>query len=634
MSARPPTPDEARARAEAAAANVVPPAESEPKAEAETTNQATVLLELAREHYRLLRSEDGEAYGVRKDGPNIAIPLGRGGAFGNHLVRLFYEAKGKAPSDQAETTAVKVLRAYLDDEEREPVHLRVARLGNGVVLDLGTSDGSCVVVTAEGWRIEDKSPVVFRRSACLPLPIPQCDPDGLATLRSLVNASEAQFRLGVAWLVAALIPGVPHPILVVRGEQGTAKTTLARIFQSVIDPSGIGPGALPKDERDLAVRMVSTYVQAFDNVSNISPWLSDALCRAAYGENFVTRTLYSNRDVTILRYTRPIILNTIDAGALNGDLVERGLPLDLERIPPENRRAERAAIGDDPSINPGLYDQLDKDSPVILGALLDLVSAVFRHVPQVAAGTSPRMADFGKILAAIDLAQGWSIGTLFADLVDSETGSLIEQSPFATRLVEFMEDREEWRGTATVLLEELAVLLPDKDRPPKGWPADATRAGGALRRFAPALRQHGIEAERDREGKARTRTWEIRKLASAASAASATTADLGKQADAKADAGGQADASVRSASAVVSATFPQVDSYFDPLADAADAKSPENFDGPGGFGPDSYGAAADALREVRCPSCRWRFETTVPPGNPAYCGRCDIEFIPQEGGRA
>jgi hypothetical protein len=449
---------------------------SDEQPDGQAANQATVLVELARKHYRLIRSEDGEAYAVRLDGPNIAIGLGRDGQFGNHLVRLFLEATGGAPSDQAERMAVKILRAYLDDDPPEPVHLRIARHGNGVVLDLGTADGACVIVTAKGWTTESVSPVVFRRGAGLPLPEPQHGEDGLARLHSLVNASEKQFRLGVAWLVACLIPDIPHPILTPRGEQGSAKTSLARIFQGVIDPSGAKPGSLSRDEQDFAVRMNAAYVQAFDNASAIPPWLSDALCRASTGDSFIARTLYANRDVTILQYLRPVILTTIDAGQLNGDLVERSLPIDLDRITPEKRKTERSAIGDDVDKKPGLYDLLDKHRPVILGAILDLLASVFQQIPAVTLDRLPRMADFGKVLAALDKAQGWKTFSLYSDLVDSETGALIEGNPFAARLVEFMSKRQEWTGTATVLREELTAMLPDKEHPPKGWPADATRA--------------------------------------------------------------------------------------------------------------------------------------------------------------
>jgi hypothetical protein len=616
-----------------ASLDVEPDALAAAQPDPDAPNQATALFALARTNYRLMRSEDGETYAVRRNGPNIAIPVARGGPFGSHLIRLFYEAESKIPSDEAERSAVKLMRAYLADQEPESVHLRVAQHGpDCVVLDLGTADGSCVLVTADGWRIEPRSPVVFRRAAALPLPEPQRDVDGLARLRVLVNASDDQLRLGVSWLVAALIPAMPHPILLPRGEQGSAKTTLSRILQAVIDPSGLKPGALPRDERDFAVRMTAAYVQAFDNVSAIPPWLSDALCRAATGDSFVTRTLYTDRDVTILQYSRPIILNTIDAGALSGDLVERSLPLDLDRIPPEKRRTERAVIGDDPDTNPGLYDQLDKDRPVILGAVLDLVADVLRHVPQVTTGPLPRMADFGRVLAALDAAQGWDIGGVFSDLVDSETGALIEGNPFASRLVEFMEDRDEWSGTATALLDELTALLPDKDHPPRRWPADPTRAGGQLRRLAPSLRVHGIEVESARKGKVGRRTLEIRKLASAASAASAdrltsddrsTLTDAADAGKAQADA---ADAGRRCADSLASAIFPQADGSLSASADAADANSAAI--STSGWSEGSHGATAntDSSRPTSevgpCARCGARCHRYGDSGH-ALCAACE-----------
>jgi hypothetical protein len=255
--------------------------------DAEEANQATQLQALARDHYRMVTAEDGKAYAVPIDGPNVAISLGR--QFARQLVKLFLEKTGSAPGAQAVSTAIQILLAYLDGQEPEPVHIRLARDGNTVVLDLGTKDGRCVIIDASGWRIEERSPVLFRRGVGTPLPEPVRGGDGLARLRNLVNLNEEQFRLGVAWLVAALVPGIPHPILVTRGEQGTAKTTLARIFQRLIDPSHLDPGALPDNERisrsgciTLTFRR-STMRQAFRSFCQMrsAARLPGALSRAA-----------------------------------------------------------------------------------------------------------------------------------------------------------------------------------------------------------------------------------------------------------------------------------------------------------------------------------------------------------------
>jgi hypothetical protein len=506
----------------------------------EDANQATQLQALAREHYRMVTAEDGKAYAVPVDGPNVAISLGR--QFARQLVKLFLEKTGTAPGAQAVSTAIQILLAYLDGQEPEPVHIRLARYGNAVVLDLGTKDGRCVIVDSSGWRVEERSPVLFRRGVGTPLPEPVRGGDGLARLRNLVNLNEEQFRLGAAWLVASLVPGIPHPILVTRGEQGTAKTTLARIFQRLIDPSHLDPGALPDNEKDLAVRMHNAYVQAFDNTSSIPELLSDALCRATTGGTFAGRMLYSDDEISVLSYLRIIILTTVEAGQLRADLVERMLPLDLDRIEPEKRKTERAVIGDNPDDKPGVFDLLDQGHAAILGDLLDLLSGVLKHIPDVVISHLPRMADFAKILAALDTCQEWKTFPLYSQLVDSETGALVEGNPFAARLMEFMERRGEWEGTATALRRELTAMLDDKEHPPRGWPADATRAGGQLKRMAPSLRVHGIEVTSDREGKGRTRTYKVAKTASAASAASAAHPDQAEQADARADASGAADA--------------------------------------------------------------------------------------------
>jgi hypothetical protein len=507
--------------------------------ELDPTNQATLLVQLARKHFRLLRSEDGQPYAVDLNGPNIAIELGRDGDFAGRLVRLFVESEGKAPSDNAERMAIKILAAYLRDSDPEPVHLRSAVHEGAMILDLGTPDGHCVTVGAGGWTMLDRSPVLFRRDVGFPLPVPArtARGDGLDRLRALLHCDEALFRLVCAWLAIVLVPGVPHPILVLRGEQGTSKTTFASIVQRVIDPSALAPGALPDTQRDFAVRMNAAYVQAFDNVTKIPQWMSDALCRAATGDVFAARTLYSNRGLTVLRYTRAVILTTIEPGALSGDLVERMLPADLDRIPAGGRKTERAVIGEDKDKKPGIYDLLDKHHAVILGAILDLLSGVFRNIGGVELDNLPRMADFGKMLAALDKAQGWQTYDHYLTLTENETGALLEQYPFGVAIKEFMDGRDdEWRGTATELRKELTSRLPDSQRPPNrlpdGWPADATRAGGQLRRIGPILRTHGIETRLDKQGRQKTKLWSLRKTASAASAASAPPSDLLELADA------------------------------------------------------------------------------------------------------
>ena len=154
-----------------------------------------------------------------------------------------------APSGAALADALAVLEGAATRKPRESVALRLARDFTGaIVLDLGRADGRCVLVEPGQWRVTDRSTILFRRSALTgEMPVPVTGGDVEELLGDLVNAQQKMVRLIVAWLLAALIPDLPHPILGVFGEQGTAKTTLMRTLAMLIDPSPAPTRTTPRD---------------------------------------------------------------------------------------------------------------------------------------------------------------------------------------------------------------------------------------------------------------------------------------------------------------------------------------------------------------------------------------------------
>lgn len=484
-------------------------------------NQATELVNLAREHYDLFPSEDGRTWAVERRGPNIAIPLGRKGRFTRRLARRFIEETGRAPGDQAIGDAMRIITAYLDDEDPRPVHLRVARHGKDIVLDLGRADGKCVVVSAGKWEVTGRSPVPFRRGRTGPLPLPVHGDSGLKTLRKLLNVGDDLFRLAVACEVCYLIPGIPYPITGIRGEQGTAKTTAAKLLIRCIDPGG-APGPLPRDERKFAVKMWNAHVHAFDNLSDIAPYQSDMLCRAATGDDYSDRTLYSDDESTSIPYVRPIILTGIDLGAIQSDLAERQAPIDLEPIAEGRRRTERTVIGSDGAgDDQGVIDEFDAAHPEILGALLDLLADVLTYLPKVGKIPLPRMADFGVVLAALDkrheALHGEPHSTPLLGLYRNLSRNIVAESArddvVGNTILALMQKRDEWNGTATALLKKLVQFLPPPapDKLPPKWPTPQG-LGHRIPKLAPALRLNGLEIEKDREGHNRDRTITIRRV--------------------------------------------------------------------------------------------------------------------------
>ncbi|MEU9136214.1 ATP-binding protein [Streptomyces sp. NPDC048404] len=444
---------------------------------------ASRLVALARERYRFVTSPDGRPYAVALDGPNTALPLRNKGGLRQRLARQFADAyPGEVASQSALADAMTVLEGLAEDADPVPVHLRVGRDAAGaVVVDLGSTDGRAVVVTATGWNIVDRAPVLFRRSGAMaPMPPPVLDGDGLAKLHALLNMDEPTFHQLVAWLVAAWIPEIPHPALVCKGEQGTGKSKAAQMFINLIDPSPAAKRSQPRDEKAWSRQAFASWALCLDNISTIPPWLSDTLCKAVTGDGVVDRALYTDDDVVVLTFKRVLALTTIDAGALAGDLAERVLLLDLQLIDSEHRRSEEE-----------LDASFELARPAVLGALFDVLACVLAVLPSVRLDSMPRMADFARVLAAVDQTQGWNtLGNYLATSANVATDAM-EGDPFAMAIAHLVDQAGTWQGTAGQLLEVLPAPLV---RPPN-WPKDATRASGRVKRLAPLLRSIGITVD-------------------------------------------------------------------------------------------------------------------------------------------
>jgi hypothetical protein len=208
------------------------------------------------------------------------------------LHRYFLQTKS-APNREALSTAIATLeaRAHFDAPMRQ-VYVRTASHDGKIYLDLCDETWRAVEIDAKGWRIVPTPPVRFIRApGMLPLPAPVRGGQ-VEDLCDFVNIkTRRDFILLLAYILAALRDRGPYPILVLRGEEGTGKSTLVRFVRSLIDPNKVALRPVPREERDLYIAARNGYLLVFDNVSHLSPSLSDALCRLATGGGFATRML-------------------------------------------------------------------------------------------------------------------------------------------------------------------------------------------------------------------------------------------------------------------------------------------------------------------------------------------------------
>jgi hypothetical protein len=152
------------------------------------------------------------------------------------------------------------------------------------------------------------------------LPIPAPEGGGsVEALASFLNlSSRNDFVLIVAWLLAALRFGGPYPLLAISGEQGSAKTVLSKLLKSLVDPNVAPVRAPAREERDLMIAANNGYLLAFDNLSGLPFWLSDALCRLASGGSFAVRQLYTDDEEVLFQAARPILLNGTACARVRG----------------------------------------------------------------------------------------------------------------------------------------------------------------------------------------------------------------------------------------------------------------------------------------------------------------------------
>jgi hypothetical protein len=458
--------------------------------------QADILIELA-QSAELFHIPDGTAFADIRINDHRESWTIRGKGFRRWLARRYYEETRGAPSSEAMQSALNVIdaRAHFDSPERA-VHIRVGGQGDRLYLDLCDETWRAVEIDASGWRVINDPPVRFRRAAgMLALPMPVSG-GSVETLRAFLNLrTDADFVLAVGWILACLRDRGPYPVLVLSGEQGSAKSTFSTILRALLDPNTAPLRALPREDRDLFIAASNGHVLAFDNVSGLQTWISDTLSRLATGGGFAVRQLYTDQDEVLFDATRPVILNGIEDIVTRPDLADRAVFLMLEPIPDESRRPEGR-----------LRHRAPAHSRRAAGCSGRGFEAVVRD-PFAQAATEGRLCAVGDRLRDGSVAFQAPFGRLIAaTAMRPWTGSsTLTRSPVRA----FMVARTEWTGTAAVLLGDLEEMAGQRIAKSKTWPNGPRALAGRLRQAATFLRKVGIECRFDREGKARTRMIHI-----------------------------------------------------------------------------------------------------------------------------
>lgn len=358
---------------------------------------------------------------------------------------------------------------------------RVGRIDENIFFDMG--DANSIKTTNKDWKI-NPSPILFRRfghQAVQVKPTPGGDP---WKLFDYLNIDENDKLLLMVYIISLFVPDIAHPVLNVWGEHGSAKSFLCTAINQLCDPTSVTKLMPNKNDLDLIQNLYKHYVTVYDNLSEITPHLSDILCQACTGSSFNKRRLYTDSEDVVFRIKHAVILNSIEMLLMRQDLIDRSIILHLKRISPSRRRQEA-----------DLWTGFDADKASILGGIFDCLVKAMEILPKVPPMELPRMADFYQWGYAITEAlgrEGAEFVAAYASNINKQNNCVRHNNTLCQAVIELMEGRELHDATVKVTLEKL-VDIANPRASDQTFPKAPKELAAHLGQIKPTLAEYGIE---------------------------------------------------------------------------------------------------------------------------------------------
>lgn len=403
------------------------------------------------------------------------------------LSSQLYRETGQAPTGAALDTVLDSLkaRALFDSPVRE-VHLRVAKVGAGYVIDIGDDQRRVIKVDAAGWKLVASTDVLFHRpSSMRALPVPELG-GSMEALRPFVNLGEKEFDMALAWMIEALRPDTHKPLLELSGPMGSAKSSTQARLRQLIDPNAADLRAPPRKSIELMVMATNSYMVSLENVSSLGAEMQDDLCRLSTGAGFGTRRLYANFDEALTCLMRPVMINGIAPNASRQDLIDRTVSLSVMPI-----KTYVSALS--------LDAEFAAARPKIFGAMLDLFAKALAVLPSVSIAPDkiPRMADFAAMGEAVFRSIGHAPETFVRHYDELKTEAAVralDDSATAVCLQALLDDALE--GIEVNFKQLLELLEKYASKGMKRLPDTPKALSGELTRLQTALTRVGIIVQR------------------------------------------------------------------------------------------------------------------------------------------
>lgn len=325
------------------------------------------------------------------------------------------------------------------------------------VYDLNAEEGQAICIDEEGISEMDTPDKVFFRTKTFENQVyPDCEVDSTelpSLLKKHMNLGEESLLLMAIYLVCAFLGClISVPILVLTGEKGSAKTTMIRRIEKIVDPKMTDLGGASSSVSNLEIRLHNNYFCALDNLSDrsISRKMSDVLCRAVTGGTTTKRKLYTDADEVVLELKSVVAINGVTPVFHESDLADRILLIKTQRL------NKKELLTDEE-----LDNSFEADRPAILGCIFQLLGDVLNDDEPLKVQERTRLASFFEYAVKVGRALGYE-DEVTADLLWKNQRQVnnqsLSESPVAQCVIELMKDRKEYKDSVSNALGELRMI--------------------------------------------------------------------------------------------------------------------------------------------------------------------------------
>lgn len=463
----------------------------------QTSDKEHPFKKLKLDNFEIFNDENGRVFMSYKTS-SISYPLGSSEAK-NILQKEYYEQIGRVLTKNKEDELMRFISMMKNpDNKSSEVSIRTTSKNETYYYDLGRPDSKLMAISKDGIKEVVEPTIKFKRpKTSLEVFYSPSDASELVKILSgVLNIQSAQdLILIIAFMVKSILgKSGSSPILIIEGEQGSAKTTTTKFLKRIIDPSSADIKKFPSKIDDLHNYAINNYLLSFDNLSGINHQISDELCVISTSGSVTKRELYTNDGEFTVNIQRPVILNGIEDIGERPDFLDRSITIHLPSIGPETRKSGTE-----------LWKKFDSLLPNLMGALFDLAHKVIKTVNGQTYLNLPRMTEFAIIGIGIEKVLDYRSG-FFVEAYHQgkarQNNQIISTNPLLITIKYFMHDKPLYEGTPHNLFSCLKTIASAQNLH-YGFPQTPACLTKALNRHQSSLRQMELTFQRGKDSNGR-----------------------------------------------------------------------------------------------------------------------------------